>query len=200
MPSCMRQVRGRASRSDSEQTVSSHTAEPALGGQGPSQGRVRTAMELTGVPELRATKSRNFARGAGRCRRCRRVDALDRALAAGRAISSSASLNWRVWQMAPPAHAQNNLAMMVVASTGRGVVRAWQWQTSRGVAVLAATRRLLSSPVTPDFNTSVNVAEHSISLRKARAKRAATIDELKVSFVCTRVARQAVRGWVDLLT
>ena len=99
-----------------------------------------------------------------------------------------------------PAHAQNNLAMMVVASTGRGVVRAWQWQTSRGVAVLAATRRLLSSPVTPDFNTSVNVAEHSISLRKARAKRAATIDELKVSFVCTRVARQAVRGWVDLLT
>ena len=90
--------------------------------------------------------------------------------------------------------------MMVVASTGRGVVRAWQWQTSRGVAVLAATRRLLSSPITPDFNTSVNVAEHSISLRKARAKRAATIDELKVSFVCTRVARQAVRGWVDLLT
>ena len=92
------------------------------------------------------------------------------------------------------------LAMMVVASTGRGVVRAWQWQTSRGVAVLAATRRLLSSPVTPDFNTSVNVAEHSISLRKARAKRAATIDELKVSFVCTRVARQAVRGCVDMLT
>lgn len=90
--------------------------------------------------------------------------------------------------------------MMVVASTGRGVVRAWQWQTSRGVAVLAATRRLLSSPVTPDFNTSVNVAEHSISLRKARAKRAATIDELKVSFVCTRVARQAVRGCVDMLT
>ena len=92
MPSCMRQVRGRASRSDSEQTVSSHTAEPALGGQGPSQGRVRTAMELTGVPELRAMKSQNFARAAARCRRIRRVDASDLALAAGRAISSSASV------------------------------------------------------------------------------------------------------------
>ena len=111
-------------------------------------------------------------------------------------------LNWRVVWRVSTRHAQNNfvVAMMAVASTGRGVVRAWQWQTSRGVAVLAATRRLLSSPVTPDFNTSVNVAEHSISLRKARAKRAATIDELKVSFVCTRVARQAVRGCVDMLT
>ena len=111
---------------------------------------------------------------------------------------------WRVvWQIRKCLHPhtpKTTVAMMAVASTGRGVVRAWQWQTSRGVAVLAATRRLLSSPVTPDFNTSVNVAEHSISLRKARAKRAATIDELKVSFVCTRVARQAVRGCVDMLT
>lgn len=55
---------------------------------------------------------------------------------------------------------------------------AWRPPTRQLGASATSCIRALSSSPTPDFNTNVNVAEHSISLKQARAKK---LEELKAT-------------------